>query len=70
MSLLLKLIDTTVKRSHLMFLLHKFRPCLIKQMILVTFKKEFPNICWVSNLKNRVNTTLETVSRFVASVSC
>ena len=35
----LLLFDTIVKRSHLMFLLHKFRPCLIKQMILVSIKK-------------------------------
>ena len=68
-SLLLELIDTTVKRSHLMFLLHKFRSCLIKQRILVSIKKWFPNICRVRKSKNRKNTTLETISRFVTSVS-
>ena len=48
-SLLLKLIDTIVKRFHLVFLLHKFRPCVIKQMILVTIKKRFCNFRWISN---------------------
>ena len=51
-----------------MFLLHKFRPCLIKQMILVSIKKWFPKICRVGISTNRMNTTLETVSRFVTSV--
>ena len=68
-SLLLKLIDTTVKRFHLMFLLHNFRPFLMKQMIFVPIKKRFPNICRVSKSKNRMNTTLEVVSWFVPSVS-
>ena len=36
-----------------MFLLQKFRPRLIKQMILVSIKKRFPNICWVSNSKKQ-----------------
>ena len=52
-----------------MFLRHKFRPCLIKQMILVSIKKRFHTICRVSKSKNRMNTTLETVSLFVTSVS-
>ena len=53
----------------LMFLLHNFRPCLIKQMIFVPIKKRFPNICRVSKSKNRMNTTLERVSRLIPSVS-
>ena len=69
-SLLLELIHTTVKRTRL-------RSCficsdltwLIKQMILVSIKKRFPNICRVSKFKNRMNTTLESVSQFVTSVS-
>ena len=50
-SLLLKLIDTIVKRFHLMLLLLKFRPCLIKQMILVSIKKRYSNISGSANLK-------------------
>ena len=52
-----------------MFLLHNFRPCLIKQMIFVPTKKRFPNICRVRKSKNRMNATLETVSQFITSVS-
>ena len=36
-----------------MFLLHKFRPCLIQQMNFVPIKKRFPNICWVSKFKKQ-----------------
>ena len=61
--LLLKLNDTAIARSNLMFLLHKFRPCLIKQMILIAFKKRSSQFWWMSTFKNR---TLEPVSRFVA----
>ena len=68
-SLLLKLIDTTVKRFHLMFMHHNFRHCMIKQMIFVRIKKRFPNICWVSKPKNRMNAALETISLFITSVS-
>ena len=52
-----------------MFLFHNFRPCLIKQMIFIPIKRWFPNICQVSKSKNRMNTTLELVSRFITSVS-
>ena len=52
-----------------MFLLHNFRPFLINQMILVSIKTRFPNVCRVSKFKNRKNTSLESVSRFVTSVS-
>ena len=60
---------TIVERSHLMFLLHKFRSCLIKQMILVTIQKGCSNFRCVSNSENGTNTALETVSPFVTSVS-
>ena len=38
-------------------------------MILVSIKKRFPNIYRVSKSKNRMNTTLETFSRFITWVS-
>ena len=42
--LLLKLIDTTEKRSHLILLFHKFRSCLTEQKIFISFKKRSSNI--------------------------
>ena len=50
-SLLLKLVDTNVRRSHLMFLLHEFRPCLMKQMIFVSIASGFPTFAGSANLK-------------------
>ena len=41
-SLLLKLIDTAVKRSHLMFLLHKFRPRPISKWSLLPSRRDLP----------------------------
>ena len=38
-----------------MFLLPKFKPCLIEQMILVSIKKWFPSICRISKSENRMN---------------
>ena len=46
--MLLKLIDTIVKRFHLMFLFHKSSSRLSKQLIFISFKKRFPTICRVS----------------------
>ena len=53
-SLLPKFLNTTVERSHLMSLLHKFKPCLIEQMILVSIKKRFPNTSPVSKFEDIV----------------
>ena len=53
MSLLLKLIDTIVKRFHFLFLLHKFRSRLSKQVISFSIKKRFRNICRVRESENR-----------------
>ena len=47
-SLSLKLIDTIVKRFHFVFLIQKFSSRLSKQMISVTIKKRFRNICQVA----------------------
>ena len=60
MSLFLKLIGTAIERSHMMFLHHKFRPCLIVQIILVTFKKRFSQISRISIPEHR---TFELISR-------
>ena len=52
-SLLLKLINTIVKRFRFVFLLHQFRSRLSKQVISISFKKRICNIRWVSVSENR-----------------
>ena len=61
-TLLLKISDTIIERSILIFLLHKFRSCLIEQLIFVVFKKRSFWIWWLNEFKNR---TLELTPRIV-----
>ena len=46
-SLLLKFTNANVQRFHFVFLLHEFRSCFSRQMISVSNKKRFRNICRV-----------------------
>ena len=50
-SLLLKLIDTAIERSHLMFLLHKFRPCLTEQ----PSRRDLPQFDGAAKLKTELS---------------
>ena len=52
-SLLLKFTNASVKRFHFVFLLHEFRSRFSKQMISVSVKKRFRNICRVRESDER-----------------
>ena len=53
-SLLLKFNNASVKRFHFVFLLHEFRTRFSKQMIFVSIKKRFRNICPVRESDERL----------------
>ena len=61
LSLLLKFINTSVKRFHFVCLLHEFRSRFSKQMISVSIKKRFRNICRVGESDERFITTQKSV---------
>ena len=54
MSLLLKFPDASVRRFHFVLLLHEFRSRFSKQVIAITIKKRFRNVCRVRQSEDRL----------------
>ena len=72
-NLLLKFINTSVKRFHCVFPLHEFRSRFSKQMISVSIKKRLRNICRVRESDERFITPkilLMSSGKFVSIGKC